>query len=75
MLGTMATYRGPHIELSRLRAWAAEFDRDADGAHYSARRFVDWVAMALTIDPGAFLGLQGHQDVDPAKSNGHARGR
>lgn len=72
MLGAVATYRGPRIELSRLAAWAAEFDRDADGAHYSARTFVRWVEQALTIDPGAIIGLQGHQDVDPAKSNGHA---
>lgn len=35
------------IDLARLRSWAAEWDAEADGAHYSAERFVRWVERCL----------------------------
>ena len=31
------------IDLARLRSWAAEGYAEADGARYSAERFVQWV--------------------------------
>ncbi len=36
------------IDLVRLRAWAAEWDDEGDGAHYSASRFVQWIERNLT---------------------------
>jgi hypothetical protein len=35
------------IDLARLRSWAAEWDHEGDGAHYSAERFVRWVERNL----------------------------
>jgi len=39
------------IDLARLRAWADEWDDEADGACWPARRFVAWVERNMAGDP------------------------
>ena len=38
------------IDLVRLRAWAAEWDDEGDGACWPASRFVQWIERNLTTD-------------------------
>lgn len=55
---------GASIPLTRLQAWAREWDVESDGAHYTATRFVGWVTASLGYEgPGVLAALEAARPV------------